>query len=184
MKKTWIAVIAAVVVVGGIGVSSYNSLVTTHETVEQSFSDIDSMLQRRADLIPNLVNTVKGYAAHESEVITEVADARAKLAGATTTAEKAEADGELSSAISRLLAVVENYPELKADTQFTALTDELAGTENRIAKAREDYNEKVKDYNTSIKRFPRVIFAGMLGFEKADYFEANESANKVPSVEF
>lgn len=127
------------------------------ETVDTQLSNIDTQLQRRNDLIPNFVNTVKGYASHESEVLGAVSDARAKLAGATTTADLAAADSELSSALSRLLMVVENYPDLKADTQFTALSDELAGTENRIAVARKDYNDAARAYNTAIKTFPKVI---------------------------
>lgn len=187
MKKgttVLIAVIVVVVLIAAVFIGGYNSLVSAKENVDSYRSAIDTQLQRRNDLIPNIVNTVKGYTNHESEVLGAVSDARARLAGASTTKEAAEADAELSSAVGRLLMIVENYPELKADTQFTALTDELAGTENRIAVARKDYNDAAKSYNTMIKRFPKVILANMFGFEKADYFEAAEGAEKVPEVNF
>lgn len=184
MKKMWIIVLIVIAALAAAGISSYNSLVSSKEEINQSFANIDTMLQRRVDLIPNLVNTVKGYASHESEVIQSVSDARAQLAGANSVEEKAEADSALSSAISRLLMVVENYPDLKADTQFTALSDELAGTENRIAQARNEYNEKVGVYNSTIKRFPKVIFAGIMGFDKAEYFKASDNAQTVPEVKF
>lgn len=177
-------IILILAVLTGFAVNSYNGLVTARETVDNQLSNIDTQLQRRNDLIPNFVNTVKGYASHESEVFGAVSDARAKMAGANTTAEMAQADSELSSALSRLLVVVENYPELKADTQFTALSDELAGTENRIAVARRDYNAAAKEYNVTIQRFPKVIFANMFGFQKADYFQAAEGAENAPIVNF
>lgn len=185
-KKTivWIVVIVAVIALVGSCIGSYNSLVTLQENVDNAMATIDTNLQRRNDLIPNIVNTVKGYTNHESEVLGEIADARARLAGAETTEELSEADSELSSAVSRLLVVVENYPELKADTQFTALTDELAGTENRIAVARKDYNDVAAEYNKAIRRFPKSIIAGMFGFEKVDYFKASEGAQTAPEVEF
>lgn len=187
MKKStivWICIAAAVVLVIFYAIGGYNSLISSREAVNTKLSDIDTQLQRRNDLIPNLVNTVKGYTNHESEVLSAVSDARAKLAGAQSTADIAEADAQLTSALSRLLMVVENYPDLKADTQFTALSDELAGTENRIAVARKDYNDTAKSYNTEIKTFPKVIFARMLGFDAAEYFSAAEGADAVPQVNF
>lgn len=187
MKKGTIILIAVITVIAIIAfscVGMYNSLVAQRENVDTQYSAIETQLQRRIDLIPNIVNTVKGYAAHESEVFGAVSDARARLAGASTKEEAAEADSELTSAVSRLLMIAENYPDLKADTQFTALTDELAGTENRIAVARKDYNDAAKTYNTQIKTFPKVIIANLFGFEKAEYFEAAEGAKSAPQVNF
>lgn len=163
---------------------SYNRLVGKEENVESKLADISVQLERRADLIPNLVNTVKGYASHENEIINEVVKARQKLKGAESVSEKAEANEELSTALNNLLVVVENYPDLKANTNFIQLQDELAGTENRVAVARKDYNDAVKSYNKSIKKFPQNMLAGMFGFEEKDYFEAKESANEVPEVSF
>ena len=187
MKKGTIILIAVIAVIAIIAfscVGTYNSLVAQRENVDTQYSAIDTQLQRRIDLIPNIVNTVKGYAAHESEVFGAVSDARARLAGASTKEEAAEADSELTSAVSRLLMIAENYHDLKADTQFTALTDELAGTENRIAVARKDYNDAAKTYNTQIKTFPKVIIANLFGFEKAEYFEAADGAKSAPQVNF
>ncbi len=187
MKKGFTAlIIVGVLLFGlfGFGVSTYNRLVTENENVEAAFSQIDNQLQRRNDLIPNLVETVKGYAAQEKEVFLGVSEARAKLAGSTTVGDKAAADGELSGALSRLLAIAEAYPELKSDANFRQLSDELAGTENRIAVARKDYNDVANVFNKKMKTFPTVIFAGMLGFEKAEYFEAAEGATEAPNVNF
>ena len=150
--------------------------------MDAAWSQIDVQLQRRHDLIPNLVATVKEYAAHEEEVFASVAEARSKLAGAASISEMAEADAELSSALSRLLAIAEAYPELKANQNFINLQDELAGTENRIATARRDYNQTARSYNTSIRRFPTNIIAGMFGFESVDYFEASEAGRETPDV--
>lgn len=172
-----IAVLLIVSIIGG-----YNGLVSKSESVKTAFSQIDNQLQRRNDLIPNLVATVKQYAAHEEEIFTEVADARSRLLGATTVEEQAEGDAALNSALGRLLAISENYPELKANQNFIQLQDELAGTENRIAVARQDYNRVAQDYNRKIRSFPTLIYAGMLGFDKADYFEASEEARTNPDV--
>ncbi len=179
-----IAVVAVIVIIAGSLISTYNGLNTLRSDVEAAEGTISTQLQRRSDLIPNLVNTVKGYAAHETEVFTAIADARSKLSGANTLEEQAAANDELSSAISRLLVVVEQYPTLKADASFVALQDQLEGTENRIAQARNDYNEVVKTFNTKIRSFPTSIFAGMFGFSEYSYFEANEGATQVPDVNF
>lgn len=188
MKKGLIITLCVVggiilLLVGGI-IGTYNDLVDMEESVTEAQSNLESQLQRRADLIPNLVNTVKGYAAHETEIYTALADARAKLNNAGNINELQEANDELSSAISRLLVVVENYPTLQASENFINLQDELAGTENRINIARQKYNEEVQDYNSSIRKFPKNILAGMFGFEKATYFEMSETAGNVPNVEF
>lgn len=181
---TWIVVAALVLIVVMSAVGSYNRLVSSETAVDNKEAQIDTQLQRREDVIPNLVSTVKGYAAHEKEVFQAIADARSKLAGAGSTAEKADANAELEGALSRLLVVVENYPNLKADTQFTRLMDELSGTENRIAVARQDYNNSVTDYNTKIKKFPAAIYASVFGFEKKDFFKAAPGAETVPEVQF
>ena len=184
MKKSGIIILAIVAFLIILLIASYNGIVSKAEEVDNKFSAIDTQLQRRADLIPNLVNTVKGYASQEQEVINSVTEARAKLAGANTVSEKAEADGELTNALSRLMVVVENYPDLKSSQNFIQLSDELAGTENRIATARRDYNEAVKEYNLKIRKFPTNIMAGMFGYEQADYFEASEESQEVPNVSF
>lgn len=190
MKKTskglvaLIVVLAVAIVLAMTAFGSYNSLVGLQEDVQRSGADIQTQLQRRSDLIPNLVNTVKGYAAHEEEVFTAIADARAQLAGAGSMADLAEADSSLTGALNRLLVVAESYPELKADSQYTALMDELAGTENRIAVARRDYNDQARSYNEKIRSFPTVLVAGMMGFDRAEYFEASAGAQQAPQVDF
>lgn len=164
-----------------------NSLVSLKEDVEMQQSQIETTLQRRSDLIPNLVETVKGYTTHEEDVFTEIADARSNLAGSIKSGNIQsinEASNVLDSALGRLLAISESYPDLKASEQFIALQDELAGTENRIAVARQYYNEKVRTYNTAVQRFPTSIIAGMSGYYPMQYFEADESANEVPKVNF
>ncbi len=164
-----------------------NSLVSLKEEVEMQQSQIETTLQRRSDLIPNLVATVKGYANHEEKVFTEIAEARSKLAGSIKSGDMksiSEANDTLDSALSRLLAISENYPDLKASEQFIALQDELAGTENRISVARQHYNEKVNTYNTEVQKFPTSIVAGMSGYYPLQYFEADEAAKEVPKVDF
>jgi len=164
---------------------SYNRLVSLREAIDGAWAQVENQLQRRNDLIPNLIEVTKGYAAHEKEIFEAVANARAKMlaAGGSREAEIA-ASGEVSSALSRLLALAENYPNLKADAQFARLSDELAGTENRIATERRRYNEVVQEYNTLTKSFPAVITAKALGFGEQKYFEAPESAKQVPQVKF
>ena len=189
-KKTKTLVIIAVIVLAVIllvssVVKSYNNLVSLNGDVEQKQSAISTQLQRRNDLIPNLVSTVKGYAKHEADVFTDVTEARSKVINADTVKEQAEASAELSSELSTLLNfTVENYPELKANQNFVALQDELAGTENRITRARDVYNEAAKEYNVKIKKFPTSIIAGVFGFDAYDYFEADAGAEKVPEVNF
>lgn len=163
---------------------TYNSLVTMDESVKGAWAQVENQLQRRYDLIPNYVETVKGYAKHEKEVFVEVANARSKVAGATTVSDKIEANQQLSSALGRLLLVVERYPELKANTNFIRLQDELAGTENRIAVERRRFNEIVKAYNIKVRSFPTNILAGMFGFEKATFFEVPKEQQQAPKVKF
>ena len=179
-----IGFIAIVILIVIAMVGTYNKLVSLQENVESKYADLDVMLQRRADLIPNLVNTVKGFTNHEDEIIQKVTDARAKLVGANGVEETAKANSDLSKSLNALMVVVENYPDLKSSANFTQLSDELAGTENRIAVARKDYNDAVKSLNTAIKRFPNNILAGMFGIEKAKYFEAEEGSTEVPNVSF
>lgn len=177
-------IIVLLAIVAMLLVPSYNKFVNLEEDVEQSYAQVENQLQRRLDLIPNLVNTVKGYASHEKEVIADISDARARLAGASGPEEQAAADTELSNALGRLLVVVENYPELKANQNFTQLMDELAGTENRIGFARKDYNDVVSQYNRQVKRFPGKLVASIFGFDEKEYFQAEEAANKAPEVDF
>ena len=193
MKKTWIIIIAVIAVIAVYGVSSYNSMVSQEEAVGTAWSNVENQYQRRADLIPNLVNTVKGYAAHEKETYDAVVSARAKATQTTVsiddlTPEKMEAyqraQGEVGSALSRLLAVTENYPELKANENFQTLQAQLEGTENRISVERRNFNDVAREYNTSIRRFPKNIIAGMFGFEKRPYFAAQVGTEKAPDVKF
>ncbi|WP_316568678.1 LemA family protein [Neobacillus sp. YIM B06451] len=183
-KGTWLVVLGIIVVLAIMLMSSYNGFVNAEENVDQSYAQIENQLQRRLDLIPNLVNTVKGYAAHEKETIEAISDARARLAGARSPEEEATANAELSGALSRLLVVVENYPNLKADAQFRQLMDELAGTENRIAVARKDYNDQVAVFNKKVKRFPGAIVASITGFDEKEYFRADPRAQEAPEVDF
>lgn len=183
-KGILIALIAVVLVLGISVSGTYNALVNASEKVDASYADIDTQLQRRSDLIPNLINTVKGYMAHEKEVIDSVTESREKLLGAKNIQEMADANEELSTALSNMLVLVENYPELKSNENFIQLQDELAGTENRIATARRDYNDAVREYNARTKRFPGVIFARLFGFDPAEYFEAAAGSTEVPNVQF
>jgi len=175
------------------GCRGYNNLVTLREQVNRDWSNVENVYQRRADLIPNLVNTVKGYAAHEQETFTKVTEARSKATSVTIDAANMTeedlkrfqaAQGEISSALSRLLAVAENYPELKANQNFLELQAQLEGTENRIAVERRKFNETATTYNTAIKTFPSVIFAGWFGFKERPYFEAQTGSEVAPTVQF
>src|SRR5665648_376627 len=183
MKK-WLITVGIIVLLGVMMISGYNNLVKTSESVNGSWSQVQNQLQRRADLIPNLVQTVKGYATQEKDIFIEVAEARAKLAGATNVSDAGEADQALTGAMGKLLVIVENYPLLKSDANFRALQDELAGTENRIATARMDYNNTVKAYNTKIKTFPTSLYAGMFGFGPREYFKPSGNVENVPAVDF
>jgi len=184
MKKIWIVIAIVAVLLVFKGVGAYNGIVRNDVAVSEKWGQVQNVLQRRADLIPNLVQTVKGYAAHEKEIFENVAAARAKLAGARTPEDAMKANGEVSSALSRLLAIVENYPQLKADQTFIRLMDELAGAENRIAVERMRYNEAVSTYNTSIRVFPNSLVAGIAGFRAKPFFEAEAKAKEVPKVDF
>lgn len=189
-----LVVIVALFLLTGVGAcNTYNKMVTSQETVDQVWGEVETQYQRRADLIPNLVNTVKGYAAHESQTFEKVTEARAKATSITlnvdnlneqTLAKYQEAQSELSSALKSLLAVSENYPELKANENFKDLQVQLEGTENRIANARSRYTEVVRDYNISIRRFPASIFAGIFGFSAKPQFAAEQGAEKAPEVDF
>ncbi len=174
-----------VLIVGGSYISSRNEMVRKNETVKQTWSQVDVVLQRRVDLIPNLVATVKGYAQQEQKVFGDIANARAGLLNARTPAAKIAANGQLDGALGRLLAIAENYPTLKSNQNFLALQNELAGTENRIAVERRRYNESIQDYNTYIGLFPNNIFAGWAGFQRNnDYFAASGAAREAPKVDF
>jgi LemA protein len=165
-------------------ISIGNSFVRKEEAVNNNWAEVDNQLQRRSDLIPNLVQTVKGYTKHEQAAIAEVTDARSKLAGAATPETKMQANNQLDQALSRLLVVVENYPNLKASEQFTNLQYELAGSENRLAVARKRYNDAVREYNVSIRVFPRSIVAAMKGLTAKQMWEASPQARQTPKVEF
>lgn len=187
MSKGLISLIAVLVIIGILAASvfgSYNSLVALDEKVNTQWANVESKLQRRFDLIPNLVESVKGAMAQEKEIFTAIADARSRMAGAQTTTERVEASNALEGALGRLLVVVENYPELRSNENVRGLMDELAGTENRISTERDRYNEAVNNYNSSIRKFPRNILAGMFGFEQRPYFEATEGAETAPQVNF
>jgi len=178
-------IVLLVLLVGGQMVGVRNDLTTQKNGIDGAFAQMDVVLQRRADLIPNLVETVKGFASQEKDVIASVANARAALGGARTTPEKIAANSQLDGALSRLLVVVENYPQLKSDATFMRLQDELAGTENRIAVERRKYNEAVQKYNTSIELFPNNIAASIFGFQRNDaYFKTDPASRQSPKVDF
>ncbi len=187
MKKGVIVLIVVVVIIVLLAssvIGRYNRLVELEETVDARWAQVENQLQRRADLIPNLVNTVKGYASHEEQVFADVADARSRLLGARTPEAQMEANSGLDSALGRLLAISEAYPELKADTSFVRLQDELAGTENRIATERMRFNESIQSWNTTIRRFPMNLFANLMGRETKSFFEVAPGAQQVPQVQF
>ncbi|MBI4396643.1 MAG: LemA family protein [Elusimicrobia bacterium] len=174
-----------VLIPGCVGLTQYNRLVQAQETVSESWAQVENVLQRRYDLIPNLVNTVKGYASHERNLLEEVTRLRSQWGAAKTTGEKVQAAQGLEGALARLLVVAEQYPDLKANQNFLALQDELAGTENRIAVERKRYNERVREYNLITRRFPSNLVAGLTGFKTSDaYFKSAEGAGEVPKVEF
>jgi len=182
--KILLVVLGIIVIFAVILISSYNGLVRQEEAANTAYSDISVQLQRRNDLIPNLVSTVQGYAAHETQVFADVTNARAKLMGSNSIEDTAAADQELTGSLNRLLAIAEAYPELKANENFLSLQDQLEGTENRISTARRDYNQAAKTYNSKIRSFPTNIMAGMFGFDKKQLFEAAEGAEAVPDVSF
>jgi LemA protein len=187
--KTGIVVLIVVALValavGGMYVGRLNEMVTKNEAVKSAWAQVDVVLQRRADLIPNLVETVKGFAAQEQTVFHDIASARSALLGAQTPADKIAANGQLDGALGRLLLIVENYPQLKSNENFLRLQDELAGTENRIAVERKRYNDTLQDYNTYIGLFPNNIFAGWAGFQRNNaYFAASESSREAPKIQF
>lgn len=183
IKILIIVIVAFLIIILPI-VSSYNSLVSLEQNVNNSSSNIDTQLQRRSDLIPNLVNTVKGYASQEKTIFADIANARSKLAGASNVSEKANADSDLSGALSRLLVVVEAYPDLKSNQNFRDLSIQLEGTENRIAVARQDYNTAVTQYNTKRRKFPSSIMASLFNFDEKTLYKASEGSKEVPSVDF
>lgn len=193
MKKTWIVIliIVAIIVLSMVGV--YNSLVTKQEAVNTAWANVETQYQRRADLIPNLVETVKGYASHEQQTFMEVTAARAHATQTTVSADELtpealarynQAQGEVGAALGRLLMIQENYPDLKANQNFLELQAQLEGTENRINQARRDFNLAAQSYNTSIRRFPRNLVASMFGFDAKPYFESREGADVAPAVQF
>ena len=193
MKKSTIILIVIAVVAVIWGVSAYNGLVTMDENVNTEWANVETQYQRRADLIPNLVNTVKGYAAHEKETLDAVTTARTRATQVTVNAEDLtpeklqeyqKAQGEVGAALGRLLAITESYPDLKANENFRELQAQLEGTENRISVERRNFNEVARSYNTSIRTFPKTILASLFGFDKRPYFEAEEGASKAPEVQF
>jgi len=191
MKPVWIVIgvilgviILAAVVVGGTFASKWNQLVTMDTDIKAKWAQVDNQLQRRNDLIPNLVETVKGFGGQEKSIMESIANARAKMAGGGSVQDRIAASNELSSALGRLLVVVENYPQLKSNVTFNRLMDELAGTENRLSVERKRYNDSVQVYNTTIRQFPSNLIASMLGFKEHPFFEVPEAARQAPQVKF
>ncbi len=191
MKKTlWIVGITiGIIALVGIGSCSYvisfrNQLVTMEENIKGQWAQVENVLQRRSDLIPNLVNTVKGFASQEKEIFISIAESRAKLSGAATIGDKIKAANGMSSALGRLLVVVERYPDLKSNQNFMALQDELAGTENRITVERKRYNDSVRQYNTGLRRFPGNLIASSMGLSQFPYYEVPKEKKEVPKVKF
>ena len=192
MKKTLI-ILAALALIVLWGISVNNNMVSQEENVTKAWANVENQYQRRADLIPNLVNTVKGYAAHESETLQAVVEARTKATSVNVDAENMTAEqlkeyqaaqNEVGGALGRLIAIAENYPDLKANQNFLELQSQLEGTENRISVERKNFNDAANQFNTYIRKFPQSLFAGILGFDKKPYFEAEEGASKAPTVEF
>src|SRR5271166_1317329 len=178
-------IVLAAFLVGGMYVGRRNEMVRLNEQIKSNWAQVDVVLQRRADLIPNLVETVKGFAAHEETVFGDIAKARSALLGAQTPADKIAANGQLDGALGRLLVIVENYPQLKSNENFLRLQDELAGTENRIAVERKRYNDALQDYNTYVLQFPASLFAGFAGYKQNPaYFQASEGSREAPKVDF
>jgi LemA protein len=177
-------IVLIIIIVGAVFWGNYNSLVTKSQAIDGQWAQVETQYQRRYDLIPNLVNSVKGYMTQEQTIFTQIAEARSKYSGAQTTDEKATAGGEVESALGRLLVIMENYPELKSVTVVTQLMDELAGTENRISVERKRYNDLVLDYNTTIKKFPTNIMASLFNFDTREYFKSVSGASQVPTVDF
>jgi LemA protein len=184
MRRTALQLIGLVLVALPLTGCSYNKFVSQEEAIKAQWSQVENQLQRRNDLIPNLVETVKGYAQHEQGVFKDIADARSQLLNAKTPEEKIEAANRQTSALGRLLAIAENYPQLKANEQFNRLMDELAGTENRLAVERMRYNQKVEEYNAARRQFPANLTAKMFGFKEYPYFQAPPDAKQVPKVNF
>lgn len=185
-KGAWVVIIllAIILIIVAVGISKYNSLARMDVSVDENWAQIDNYLKRRNDLIPNLVETVKGYATHEKELFDHIADARARLAGATNVRDEMGAANQLSGFLGRLLAIAENYPDLKANENFLKLQDQLEGTENRIAAARTRYNEAVGRFNTALRVFPSNIIAGFVGYQPREFFEVPETEKVVPPVNF
>lgn len=185
MNRAWMVLGAVLVGIALLGIPAYNGLVQRNEAVDESWAQVETVLQRRYDLIPNLVNTVKGYATHERELLAEITRLRSQWGASQGVENKVTAARELEGALGRLMVVLERYPDLKANQNFLALQDELAGTENRISVERRRYNETVREYNVAVQRFPTNVIAGFTGFAKRDvYFEATKGAAEAPKVQF